>query len=113
MNVTLKSNFGTLAHMVEFISNAKIEIGMENQGKFSGHLYAEVQISETWATNAITKMRVYSSGHKSCNSGIISRMVLPFKPTKLAREAFDVFSKQVETLLVEFVETEKLSCEKN
>lgn len=108
MNVTLKSNFGTLAHMVEFISNAKIEIGMENSGKFNGHFYAEVKISESYATTGVSKMKTYSSGHKFRNSGISARMELPFKATRLAKEAFDAFSKQVENMLVEFVETENL-----
>jgi hypothetical protein len=109
MKVTLKSNFGTLAHMVEFISNATIEIGSENSGNFKGHFYAGVKIQSTFGYADIIEMRTYSSGHKHTNNGISRRMELPFKPTILAQEAFNAFSREVEKILVEFVETETLS----
>jgi hypothetical protein len=105
MKVTLNSNFGTLGHMVELISNAHIKIGVENHGQYIGRFYAEVAVPVGPNTSITEKIRSYMSPN---NSLVCVSMALPFMPTKPALEAFFEFRKLVEKILMEFVETETL-----
>lgn len=109
MKVTLNSNFGTLAHMVELISNAEIKIGVENHGQYAGRFYAEVSMPKIphiiGCVPSYEKIRSYMSPN---NTLVTVSMNLPFSPTKPALEAFFEFRNLVEKILMDFVKTETL-----